>query len=81
MRMMDSMPSGVRERITRLEAAKVVIDAIFETAPDELCPRDINLTTGMLTVTRAVVHISPKIRPEGKRFYSKQYPKDRRRRT
>jgi integrase len=151
MRMMDIMPSDVREWITRMEAnnvpvhsirkAKVVVDAIFKTALNELVvgihpghgveapaaavktklivtpeqfdavycviedemyrllvetdietglrwgeltelrPRDINLTTGMLTVTRAVVHLSPEIHPEGKRFYVKQYPKDRKHRS
>ena len=47
----------------------------------ELRPRDINLATGMLTVSRAVVQLNPKIHPEGKRFYVKAYPKDRKHRT
>lgn len=47
----------------------------------ELRGRDINLATGMLTVSRAVVQLNPKIHPEGKRFYVKAYPKDRKERT
>jgi hypothetical protein len=35
----------------------------------------------MLTVSRAVVQLYPKIHPEGKRFYVKAYPKDRKRPT
>jgi integrase len=151
MRMMDVMPSDVRQWITRMEAekvplysirkAKVVLDAIFKTAlnefvvglhpghgvecpatatktklivtpeqfdavylaiEDEMCrllvetdiesglrwgeltelrPRDIDLATGKLTVSRAVVQLNPKIHPEGKRFYVKQHPKDRKHRT
>ncbi|HTJ68090.1 MAG TPA: tyrosine-type recombinase/integrase [Actinospica sp.] len=151
MRMMDILPSDVREWITKMEAegvpvhsirkAKVVIDAIFKTALNELVVglhpghgveppvaavktklivtpeqfdavyaaldhemyrllvetdiesglrwgeltelrgRDINLATGMLTVSRAVVQLNPKIHPEGKRFYVKAYPKDRKHRA
>lgn len=47
----------------------------------ELRLRDINLKTGMLTVSRAVVQLNPKIHPEGKRFFVKDYPKDRKHRA
>jgi integrase len=43
----------------------------------ELRPRDINLTTGIVTVSRAVVELSPKDHPTGGRFLVQQYPKDK----
>lgn len=43
----------------------------------ELRPRDINFQTRILTVSRAVVELNPKFHPEGKRFWVKEYPKDK----
>lgn len=42
----------------------------------ELRPRDLVVRTRMLTVSRAVVYVSPRFHPEGGRFLVKQYPKD-----
>jgi site-specific recombinase XerD len=42
----------------------------------ELRKRDIDWDTGVLTVSRVVVELTPKFHPEGKRFLIKQYPKD-----
>lgn len=42
----------------------------------ELRVKDIDLTTRILTVSRAVVQVDPKYHPDGKRFLVKEYPKD-----
>jgi integrase len=42
----------------------------------ELRPKDLDFSTRTLTVSRAVVQVSPKYHPEGKRFLVKEYPKD-----
>jgi integrase len=43
----------------------------------ELRPRDFDFATGVLTVARVAVELSPKFHPEGKRFLVKDYPKDK----
>jgi integrase len=42
----------------------------------ELRPRDIDFGTGVLTVSRVVVELSPRFHPDGGRFLIKDYPKD-----
>lgn len=42
----------------------------------ELRPKDLDLVTGMLVVSRAVVLLHPKFHPDGGRFLVKDYPKD-----
>ncbi len=42
----------------------------------ELRPKDLNLGTGVLTVSRVVVELPPRFHPEGRRFLVKDYPKD-----
>jgi len=42
----------------------------------ELRPKDINLTTGIITVSRVVVEVCPEDHPTGGRFLVKAYPKD-----
>ena len=42
----------------------------------ELRPKDLNLGTGVLTVSRVVVELPPRFHPEGDRFLVKDYPKD-----
>jgi integrase len=42
----------------------------------ELRPKDLDLVTGMLVVSRAVVVLHPKFHPDGGRFLVKDYPKD-----
>jgi integrase len=46
----------------------------------ELRANDLKVETGILTVRRSVVQLSPKYHPEGKRFLVKEYPKGRKRR-
>ena len=43
----------------------------------ELRVKDLDQQTGMLTVARVVVCLSPAFHPEGKRFLVKHYPKDK----
>ena len=43
----------------------------------ELRVKDLDFSTGMLTVARAVVKLNRKFHPEGKRFFVKDYPKDK----
>ncbi len=62
--------------------AQLVIETAIETGLrwgelTELRIRDIDFTTGLLTVSRAVVALSRKHHPEGCRFFVKEYPKDR----
>jgi integrase len=47
----------------------------------ELRPRDLDFRTGVLTVSRVVVELSPRFHPEGGRFLIKDYPKDQEHRT
>ena len=42
----------------------------------ELRPLDLDLGTGILTVSRVVVELPPKFHPDGGRFLIKDYPKD-----
>ncbi len=147
MRMIEVLPSHVREWVVRLQRegvgaptiryCKVIVDAIFTTAlndqvtflhpgkgvktpplatrprriitpeqfdafyealPDatmrllvetdiesglrwgeltELRPKDIDFTTGIVTVSRVVVELNPKFHPHGGRFLVKVYPKDK----
>jgi len=43
----------------------------------ELRMKDLDLATGILTVSRAVVQLTAKARPDGRRFVVKDYPKDK----
>jgi integrase len=43
----------------------------------ELRVKDLDFASRVLTVSRAVVEINPKFHPTGKRFWVKEYPKDK----
>ena len=43
----------------------------------ELRPGDLDFRTGVLTVSRVVVELTPRFHPDGGRFIVKDYPKDR----
>jgi integrase len=43
----------------------------------ELRPKDIDFETGLLTVSRVVVHLKSAYQPDGPRFLVKEYPKDK----
>jgi integrase len=62
--------------------SRLLVETAIETGLrwGELCelrPKDLDLTTRMLTVSRAVVEVTPRFHPEGQRFFVKPYPKDR----
>ncbi|WP_141579346.1 site-specific integrase [Actinomadura sp. WMMA1423] len=46
----------------------------------ELRVKDLDFTTGILTISRAVIELTRKNHPEGKRFLVKEYPKNRKHR-
>lgn len=43
----------------------------------ELRPKDFELPTRVFTISRSVVQVDPKFHPDGKRFFIKEYPKDK----
>jgi integrase len=43
----------------------------------ELRPKDFEAPTRVFTISRAVVQVDPKFHPDGKRFFVKEYPKDK----
>ncbi len=43
----------------------------------ELRPKDIDLRTGIVTVSRKVVEVNPQFHPDGGRFIVQEYPKDK----
>jgi integrase len=74
------------EEIARLllalpnDAARLLVDTAISSGLrwgelTELRLRDINATTGILTVSRAVVELNPTDHPTGGRFHIKPYPK------
>jgi integrase len=42
----------------------------------ELRPKDLDPTSRVLTISRAVVQVHPRFHPDGGRFFVKEYPKD-----
>jgi integrase len=42
----------------------------------ELRPKDVDVVTRIVTISRAAVELNPKFHPEGRRFLVKEYPKD-----
>ena len=64
------------------EAMQLLVETAIESGLrwgelTELRPKDLDLTTGILTVSRAVVELKSKDRPDGTRFVVKDYPKDK----
>jgi integrase len=63
------------------EAMKLLVETDVESGLrwgelTELRPKDLNVGTGVLTVSRVVVELPPQFHPEGGRFLVKDYPKD-----
>lgn len=63
------------------EAVRLLVETDIESGLrwgelTELRPRDVDFSTGVLTVSRVVVESSPRFHPEGGRFLVKDYPKD-----
>ncbi len=62
--------------------AKLLVETAIESGLrwgelSELRVRDVDLLTGILTVSRAAVEVNPKFHPERERFLVKDYPKDK----
>lgn len=62
--------------------ARLLVETAIETGLrwgelTELRVKDLDLTTRILTISRAVVEINPKFHPQGGRFLVKEYPKDK----
>src|SRR5215471_10679918 len=62
--------------------AQLLVETAIETGLrwgelTELRAADIDVATGVLTVSRAVIAVSRKHHPAGRRFWVKNYPKDR----
>jgi integrase len=63
------------------EAMKLLVETDVESGLrwgelTELRPADLDRATGVLTVSRVVVELSPRFHPDGGRFLIKDYPKD-----
>ena len=64
------------------DAAKLLVETDIESGLrwgelTELRPRDLDFGSGVLTVSRVVVELSPQFHPDGGRFLVKDYPKDK----
>jgi integrase len=62
--------------------AQLLVETAIETGPrwgelTELRAGDIDVAAGLLTVARAVIAVSRKHHPAGRRFWVKNYPKDK----
>jgi integrase len=62
--------------------AQLLVETAIETGLrwgelTELRVKDIDFLSGLVTVSRAVIAVSRKHHPEGRRFFVKSYPKDR----
>jgi integrase len=62
--------------------AQLLVETMIESGArwgelTELRKKDLNVRSRILTVSRAVIEVNPKFHPEGKRFYVKDYPKDK----
>jgi integrase len=77
------------DEITRLlaalptDTARLLVEVAIESGLRwgeliELRPADLNTSSGVLTVSRAVVELHPDDHPDGGRFLDKPYPKSRR---
>lgn len=62
--------------------AQLLVETAIETGLrwgelTELRVRDVDFATGLLTVSRAVIAVSRRHHPDGRRFWVKDYPKDK----
>jgi integrase len=67
------------------DAARLLVETAIESGLrwgelTELRRRDLNVTTGMLTVSRVVTEVNPQFHPEGGRFLVREYPKGKKHR-
>ena len=77
----DAVYAAIEDEMCRLLVETDIETGLRWGELTELRPKDVNFTTGVLTVSRAVVKVNPKIHPESGRYFVKQYPKDGKHRT
>ncbi|GGT62772.1 tyrosine-type recombinase/integrase [Actinomadura citrea] len=73
----DDVYNALPEGTFRLLAETEIESGLRWGELSELRPRDLNLKTRILTVSRTVVELNPKFHPEGGHFLVKDYPKDK----
>lgn len=73
----DAIYQALPDSITRLLVETDIESGLRWGELTELRAKDLDRGTGILTVARVVVKLSPKFHPEGKRFLVKDYPKDK----
>ncbi|TDE33643.1 site-specific integrase [Actinomadura sp. 6K520] len=73
----DDVYNALPEGTFRLLAETEIESGLRWGELSELRPKDLNLKTRILTVSRTVVELNPKFHPEGGHFLVKDYPKDK----
>lgn len=76
-RQFDLLYQALPDAIARLLVETAIESGLRWGELSELRVRDLDLCTGILTVSRAVVEVNPKFHPERGRFLVKEYPKDK----
>ncbi|MDQ1539259.1 MAG: hypothetical protein QOE58_3652, partial [Actinomycetota bacterium] len=74
----DAIYEALDDQVMRLLVETAIESGLRWGELTELRPKDLDLVTGMLVVSRAVVMLNPKFHPQGGRFLVKNYPKDTR---
>jgi integrase len=73
----DTIYQALEEEVMRLLVETDVESGLRWGELTELRVKDLDLDSGMLTVSRVVVHLKSTDRPDGQRFVVKEYPKDK----
>ena len=73
----DRLLVAIADERMRLLVETVVESGLRWGELTELRPRDVELSTGMLTVSRVVLELQPRFHPTGERFLVRGYPKDK----
>jgi integrase len=73
----DQLYQALPDVVARLLVETAIESGLRWGELSELRVRDLDLRTGILTVSRAVIEVNPKFHPERGRFLVKEYPKDK----
>ncbi len=73
----DTIYNALPDRTTRLLVETAIESGLRWGELTELRVVDVDLTTRLVTISRAVVQLNPKFHPDGGRFHVKDYPKDK----
>lgn len=74
----DAIYRALPDEFSRLLVETAVESGLRWGELTELRVSDLDLSTGLLVVSRAVCQVDPKFHPQGQRYYVKPYPKSRR---